>query len=50
MRFMTKLEKIFYLILIILAILIFGVQIGITHGKRLQIEDIKDNYEYICAN
>lgn len=47
---MTKSEKIFYLILIILAILIIGVQIGIAHGKRLQIEDIRNDYEYICAN
>lgn len=47
---MTKSEKILYLILIIIAILIIGVQIGIAHGKRLQIEDIKDNYEYICTN
>lgn len=47
---MTKSEKIFYLILIILSILIIGVQIGIAHGKRLQIEDIRNDYEYICAN
>ena len=38
------------LILIILTILIIGVQIGIAHGKRLQIEDIRNDYEYICAN
>lgn len=47
---MAKSEKIFYLILIILTILIIGVQIGIAHGKRLQIEDIRNDYEYICAN
>lgn len=49
---MTKFEKIFYLILIILTILIIGVQIGIAHGKRLHIEEMKDIYnnEYICAN
>lgn len=47
---MTKYEKIFYLFLVMLAILIIGVQIGIAHGKRLQIEDIRNDYEYICAN
>jgi len=47
---MTKSEKIFYLFLAILTILIIGVQIGITHGKMLQIEDIRNDYEYICAN
>lgn len=49
-RAMTKSEKIFYLILIVLAILIIGVQIGIAHGKRLQIEYIRSDYEYICSN
>lgn len=47
---MTKFEQIFYLFLIILTILIIGVQIGIAHGKKLQIEDIRNDYEYICAN
>ena len=47
---MTKSEKILYLILIIIAILIIGVQIGIAHGKKLQFEDIRNDYEYICAN
>ena len=47
---MTKSEKIFYLILIVLTILIVGVQIGIAHGRKLQIEDIRNDYEYICTN
>ena len=47
---MTRFEEIFYLFLIFLAVLILGIQIGISHGKKLQIEDIKDNYEYICTN
>jgi len=47
---MTKTEKLFYIFLIALALIILGVQIGIAHGKKLQIEYIKDNYEYICTN
>ena len=46
----TKNEKLFYIFLIALAFIMLGVQIGIAHGKKLQIEDIKDNYEYICTN
>jgi len=47
---MTRFEEIFYLFLIFLAVLILGVQIGISHGKKLQFEDIRNDYEYICAN
>lgn len=47
---MTRLEEIFYMFLIFLAILIIGVQIGITHGKKLQNRDIRNDYEYICTN
>lgn len=47
---MTKNEKLFYIYLIALALIILGVQIGIANGRKLQIEDIKDNYEYICTN
>ena len=47
---MTKSEKIFYLILILIALVIIGVQIGIAHGKKLQIEYGRNDYEYLCAN
>ena len=33
---MTKIEKIFYIFLITLAVFTFGVQIGIYHGRKLQ--------------
>lgn len=46
----TKAEKLFYIFLITLVLIIMGVQIGIAQGKRLQIEDIRNDYEYICAN
>jgi len=47
---MTKIEKQFYIFLIALSLITLGVQIGIAHGKKLQFEDIKDNYEYTCTN
>lgn len=47
---MTKAEKIYYLFLIILAIVIIGVQIGIAHGRKLQIEDIRMGNDYLCSN
>ena len=42
---MTRIEKQFYIFLIALSLITLGVQIGISHGKKLQFEDIKDNYE-----
>ena len=33
----TKFERFLYTFLILLAVFIFGVQIGIAHGKELQI-------------
>jgi len=47
---MTKTEKIFYIFLIVLILIILGVQIGITHGRKLQIEDIRNDNDYICSN
>ena len=47
---MTKTEKIFYIFLIILALIIIGVQIGIAHGRKLQIEDMRIDNDYICSN
>ena len=36
----------FYIFLISLAIFILGVQVGIKHGRELQLEDIKIEYGY----
>jgi hypothetical protein len=36
---MSKFEKIFYTALAILTIFMIGVQIGIHHGRKLQIEE-----------
>lgn len=47
---MTKAEKLFYIALIILALLILGVQIGIANGRKLQIEDMRIENDYICSN
>jgi cell division protein FtsL len=35
----TKIEKLFYSFLIILAVLIVGIQIGIKQGKELQKQE-----------
>ena len=47
---MTKTEKMFYIFLIALTLIILGVQIGIAHGRKLQIEDIRTDNDYICSN
>ena len=47
---MTKIEKIFYIFLIALFILIIGVQIGIAQGRTMQIEDMRIENDYICPN
>ena len=39
-----------YIFLIALAIFILGVQIGIKHGRELQLEDIKIEYGYDFSN
>ena len=43
----TKFEKCLYIFLIILGIFIAGVQVGIKHGRELQIQEI---YEYSFTN
>lgn len=37
---------VFYIFLIALAIFILGVQIGIKHGRELQLEDMRIKYGY----
>ena len=39
-------EKFFYLFLILLAIFIAGVQIGISQGRALELEQIRIIYGY----
>ena len=36
----------FYIFLIALAIFILGVQVGIKHGRELQLEDMQIKYGY----
>lgn len=43
----TKFERFLYTFLILLAVFIFGVQVGITRGKELQRQE---HYEYITTN
>lgn len=45
-----KIETAFYYFLIALAIFILGVQIGIKHGRDLQIEDFQIQYGYNIPN
>jgi len=47
---MTKNDKLFYIFIIVLILIILGVQIGIAHGRKLQIEDIRNDNDYICSN
>ena len=39
-------ETAFYVFLIALAIFIFGVQVGIKHGRALELEDLSIKYGY----
>ena len=39
-------EKYFYVFLIALAIFILGVQVGIKHGRTLELEDLSIKYGY----
>lgn len=43
-------EKALYIFLIALAIFIFGIQVGIKHGRELQKEDIQIENGYFFAN
>ena len=40
----------FYIIIIALAIFIFGVQLGIKQGRTLQLEEIRIEYDYNFPN
>ena len=44
----SKFEKILYFFLVLLAVFIFGVQIGIAHGKELQRQEY--SYDYTTSN
>nr|DAU53001.1 MAG TPA: hypothetical protein [Caudoviricetes sp.] len=39
-------EKYLYIFLIALAIFIVGIQIGIKHGRELQLDDMRIKYGY----
>ena len=39
-------EFTFYVFLIALAIFILGVQIGIKHGRTLELDDLRNKYGY----
>lgn len=43
----TKFERFLYTFLILLAVFIFGIQVGIARGKELQRQEY---YEYITTN
>ena len=43
-------ETALYVFLIALAIFILGVQVGIKHGRELQLEDIRIEYGYDFSN
>jgi hypothetical protein len=43
-------EKFLYTALIVLGIFIAGVQVGIHHGRELQIQDIQEQYEYTITD
>ena len=43
-------ETLLHIFIIALAIFILGVQIGIKHGRELQIEDFKIEYGYIFSD
>lgn len=47
---LTSPEKYLYIFLIALAIFILGVQIGIKHGRDLQLEDMRIKYGYDFTN
>lgn len=46
----TKYDKYLYFFLIVLAIFIIGVQVGIKHGRELQIEELKVQDGYYFTN
>lgn len=46
---MNRLEKIYYIVLVILFIFILGVQIGIHHGIELAMKE-RCEYDFLLAN
>jgi len=46
---MTRLEEIFYIFLIALAIFVVGVQVGIHHGRELAARE-ECQYDFVLAN
>lgn len=46
----TKYEKQFYIFLMALVIFIIGLQIGIKHGRELQLEEMGVNYGFFISN
>ena len=44
MNELTKFEKVFYTLLLVLIIFTFGVQIGIHHGRTLERQEILNDY------
>jgi len=46
---MSKLEEVFYIFLIVLAIFVFGVQVGIHRGRELAIGE-ECRYDFVLAN
>ena len=43
-------QLMYYIFLIALAIFIFGVQVGIKHGRALELEDIRIKYGYFITD
>lgn len=43
-------ETLLHIFIIALAIFILGVQVGIKHGRELQIEDLKIEYGYYISD
>ena len=46
----TRFERFLYIFLIVLGIFVAGVQVGIYHGRELQIQDIQEQYEYTITD
>ena len=44
MNELTRLEKVFYILLLALIIYTVGVQIGIHHGRTLERQEILNDY------
>ena len=49
-KFLFNFDSALYIFIIALAIFILGVQIGIKHGRELQLEDIRIEYGINFSN